>query len=705
MKNIVNKSELRGSLPVRWGNLTILLICLSFGSMAQKIHWASEVLDFSSELSSDEYAAKQALGKPNAILEGGDNPTAWMPSRPNKIESITVGFKKAIRIEQIVIAESYNPSGVFEIYLYDKDKNEHLVHTFEPRPVDLKSRLLHIRIEKTRYPVHAMRLVVDGRKVPGYIGIDAIGVSSSRKKVKIEIQEAPDLSETIFVERLAENVNSEYEETRPLISPDGKTLFFSRANHPENIGGIKDDNDIWYSQFDQQAGEWQESRNLGAPLNNRGPNFISSITPDGNAMTVILGNEYKGKNKMKAGVSVSTKSSSGWSEPEALDIINAGIETMDGNYFLANNRKVMIMAIDRFDAFGRKDLYVSFIQDDGRWTEPLNLGNDINTAHLESSPYLAADNETLYFSSKGYNGYGGSDVYISRRLDDTWTNWTEPENLGPDINSTGDDEFFNIPPSGKFAYYVKASKEGTGDIYRIAMPIFYQPSPAIAVSGKVFNKETNEPVQAKISYNLQPENTNVGFVMSDSLTGEYEILLPAGSSYDCSIEAIGFESAFEQFDLLDDLDFKEIERNIHLTPGTVEPVVVVVDQQEDVKVEVSVAGEKDVVLPKGSVTFEFNSDKLDASSFAILDCVLEIMEKNEEMNLVISGYADYEGSPDYNLRLSRRRADAVLQYFLQAGVPKNRFEVNGCGESNPVASNATPEGRQQNRRVEFSIKE
>ena len=103
------------------------------------------------------------------------------------------------------------------------------------------------------------------------------------------------------------------------------------------------------------------------------------------------------------------------------------------------------MAIDRYDAYGGKDIYVIFLQRDNKWTEPLNLGNDINTAHMEYSPYLAADNETLYFSSKGFSGYGGSDIYISRRLDNTWTNWTEPENLGPDINSIGDDVFFNIP--------------------------------------------------------------------------------------------------------------------------------------------------------------------------------------------------------------------------------------------------------------------
>jgi len=184
-------------------------------------------------------------------------------------------------------------------------------------------------------------------------------------------------------ENIGATINTIFNESSPFISLDGKTLYYSRANHPENIGGEKDDNDIWYSQLNTSTGDWEKSVNLGEPLNNKGANFISSITPDGNAMTVLLGNEYRGKNKMKPGVSVSTKTSEGWSAPQSLDIINAFIESTDGNYFLANNRRVLIMAVDRYDTQGGKDLYVSFLQRDNKWTEPMNLGNDINTASIE----------------------------------------------------------------------------------------------------------------------------------------------------------------------------------------------------------------------------------------------------------------------------------------------------------------------------------
>lgn len=681
--------------------LLFLFVFISLNSFGQRVYWASEVLDFSSELSSYEYSAEQVLGKPDALPQGGDNPNAWMPAKPNKLEFISVGFDRAIKVQQIVIAESYNPSAVYEIYLYNKNGNEFLVHTFEPRPVDLKSRLLRINIEKTKYQVESLRIIIDGRTVPGYTGIDAIGVSGSNNPIEIEIEEPQNLVESIAVERLSDNVNSSYEETRPLIAPDGKTLYYSRANHPENMGGEEDDNDIWFSEFDSETGEWAKSKNLGEPLNNKGPNFISSITPDGNAMTVILGNKYTNRDKMKPGVSVSSKTSDGWSKPQSLEIINAFIENTDGNYFLANNRKVLIMAIDRYDAYGGKDLYVSFLQRDNKWTEPLNMGNDLNTAHTESSPYLAADNETLYFSSKGFSGYGGNDVYISRRLDNSWTNWTEPENLGPDINSIGDDVFFNIPPSGQFAYYSKAEVEGTGDIYKIAMPIFYQPAPVVSLKGKVVDATTNEPLVAKISYNLLPENSSVGFTVTDSLTGEYEILLPAGSAYRYKAESEGYRSNSDQIDIIDEINFVEIERIISLSKGDEQLIVEVSD---DEKIDNFISGEEANLILSSSVLFDFASDYLNESSYPLLDKIVGYISYDEKIELVISGHTDNIGPKTFNLGLSQRRAQSVADYFINKGIAKSRFQTKGYGFSKPKVSNDTPEGRSQNRRVEFTIK-
>jgi len=685
-------------------SLILLLVVLSVNSYGQRIYWASQVEEFSSELSAYEYSAEQVLGKPNVLPQGGDNPNAWMPAKPNKLEYITVSFDRAIKVQQLVIAETYNPSAVYEIYLYDVDGNEYLVHTFDPRPVELKSRLLRISIEKTDYDVEALRLIIDGRKVPGYSGIDAIGVSGSSKPIEISIDQPQNLKENVLVERLSDNVNSEYQETRPLIAPDGKTLYYSRANHPENLGGEEDDNDIWYSELNTSTGEWEKSKNLGEPLNTIGPNYISSITPDGNAMTILLGNQYTNNGKMKPGVSVSTKTSDGWSKPQTLEIDNAFIEGKDGNYFLANNRRVLIMAIDRYDTQGGKDLYVSFLQRGNKWTEPMNMGNDINTAHMEYSPYLAADNETLYFSSKGFSGYGGSDVYISRRLDNTWTNWTEPENLGPDINSTGDDVFFNIPPSGQWAYYSKAQEEGNGDIYKIAMPIFYQPAPVVSIGGTVVDNETSDPVPAKISFVIQPESSDVGFTVADSLTGEYSILLPAGSAYEFTAKAEGYRSFTDRVDLLDETEFVEIQKEIRLDKGKDEDLIAVVESKDDEdQMSGFISGEKEQLIVGSAILFAFDSDRLSGSADNVLDKIVTLLQENKRVKLEIGGHTDSVGPEGYNISLSNRRARSVLNYFEKKGLKSSRFEVRGFGESKPIASNETSEGQAKNRRVEFKV--
>ena len=674
-----------------------IFMVMNINAFGQRVFWADKVNDFTTELSPAEYSAQQVLGKPNAMPQGGDNPNAWMPAKPNRMEYIKVSFERPIRVQQIIISESYNPSAVFEIYLYNRNGNEFLVHTFEPKPLDITGgRVLNVFIERTNYRVYSLRLVVDGTKVPGYSAIDAIGVSASRQKIEVEITQPQNLKPAIVVEELDENINSDFEENRPLIAPDGKTLYFSRSNHPENIGGADDENDIWYSEQDASTGDWSEAKNLGRPLNNKGANYVSSITPDGNAMTVLLGNEYGKRDKMNPGVSVSTKSSEGWSNPQPLNITNAQILSTDGSYFLANNRKVLVMAIDRFDAFGGKDLYVSFLQRDGRWTEPLSLGNDINTAHMESAPYLAADNETLYFSSKGFSGYGESDVYISRRLDDTWVNWTEPENLGPDINSDGDDVFFTIPPSGKFAYYAKSAAEDPGNIHRIELPIFYQPAPVASLSGTVVDAETGQPVKARITYSLLPENLEIGFVFSDSLTGQYEILLPVGSAYDFIAEAEDYSLARDRINLSEETDFREMERNIGLSKWTETK-----EMQETVTVAEPV--EDDDGLFSNVVHFEFASDYLVEGDYPFLPKMVAFLNDHADAKLKITGHTDAVGPAAYNQSLSTRRAKSVSKFIAAKGISAERIIVVGFGPDKPIASNDTDEGRRKNRRVEFEL--
>ncbi|MGF1637526.1 MAG: OmpA family protein [Cyclobacteriaceae bacterium] len=684
--------------------LFFLAVTLCSNLHAQKVFWADKVVDFSSQLSEYEYSASQVLGKPNAMPQGGDSPTAWLPGKPNRLEFIHVSFERAIYVEQIVIAESYNPSSLYQIYLLNRQGNEYLVHTFEPKPVDVKGRLLNINIDRTPYRVYGLKLVVDGKAVPGYSGVDAIGISGSREPVTVEVDVVPNLTENILTEKLSDAVNSPYAETRPLIAPDGKTLYFSRANHPGNVGGEDDPNDVWYSEFDPETNNWKMAINAGEPLNNKGPNYISSITPDGQSMTVLLGNVYGRRDKMKPGVSISSKTSEGWSTPKELDIINAFIEDTDGNYFLANDRRTLIMAVNRYDTYGGKDLYVSFLQSDGKWTEPLNMGSDLNTAHDEFSPFLAADNETMYFSSKGYAGFGGADIYISRRLDDTWRRWTEPENLGSDINSAGDDVFFTIPPSGTYAYFAKGTSEKDIDIHRIEMPIFFQPSPVVSIKGRVLDAIDSDPLPARISYKILPENREVGFTFTDIVTGDYEILLPSGAAYVYEADADGYDIKEERIDLMEETNYREIEKDMLLARSSAprEETPIVADDEE--KVQDFISGKSEMLNLGSVVLFDFASDNVSKDAHPYLDIIAEFLMANKEKKMMISGHTDIVGSSSYNLGLSERRAKNVMNYLVSKGADKKQIDTKGYGDTRPIDSNETQEGRAKNRRVEFNWK-
>ncbi|MGB3183020.1 MAG: OmpA family protein [Cyclobacteriaceae bacterium] len=667
--------------------LFTVILCAATTGFAQRIQWASEVIDVSSEykppvhmqkLKSKEYSAEQVLGKPNVLPSGGDNPNAWAPSGTKGAEFITVGFAEPMRIRQIAVAESYNPTTVSAIYLIDTKDEEHLLREFEPEPVPLKSRILDVFFDETEYEVKAVKIFFDGWAVPGFFAIDAIGISDSVDPIKATIKMADNLNESLEAVKLGPEVNSPFKELKPLLTDDGNTLYFSRKNHPENLGGTEDDEDIWFSRKDEETGEWMTAENPGAPLNTEGPNFISSITPDGNTIIFTLGNVYLKNDRMTAGVSYSVKTDSGWSNPERLVVKDEENFAPTANYFMSSDRKTLIMSVQREEGEGNNDLYVSFQEEDGTYSEPKNLGARINTASSEISPYLAKDGRTLYFSSNGFSSFGGQDIYVSRRLDETWDKWTEPENLGPDVNSENDDLFFFLTQENT-GYFVRGAEENA-DIYYFDLPLYYEPEPIIALQGRVMDKKTMEPVAgAKVSVERLPDGQMSGETVS-SADGEYEILLHPGQKYGYFAEAKDYYPISESIDLTVAGDNSAVQQDLYLVP--IEP---------------------EVPIRLSNIFFDFNKAELREESFPELNRLVRLMEENPAISIRIEGHTDAIGSNAYNERLSLRRANAIFRYLTENNIDYNRLSSRGYGEGKPLETNNTEEGRAVNRRVEFVI--
>ncbi len=672
---------MKRSLP----SLMILMLSF-FPGHGQVVQWASKVLEFSSELTPVQYSAQQILGKPNVLPAAGQNPNAWTPDKPKRQEFIKVGFTTPMQIRQVAIAESYNPGAIFKVLAYDEAGTEYLIHTLSPGPSPQKGRMLNVMLEKTPYKVAAVKIQLDGAAVIDYFSIDAISITDVSIPVIADISVLELVSSGLLVEALDKNVNSDYSELNPLLSPDGKTMYFSRKNHPQNVGGVNDKEDIWYSELGAD-GKWTLAQNMGSNFNNVGPNFVNAVssTPDGQTV-LVLGNKYLPNGKMVAGVSVSNNVGGNWTSPTPIQIENDYNFNEKANYSLGNTRKTLLMSVEREDSRGGRDLYVSLLKDDNTWTEPLNLGDVINTANEESAPYLASDDKTLYFSSNGFSGYGGADVYMSKRLDDTWTNWSEPQNMGSDINSALDDLFFNVPSASEFAYYSRAVSEENADIFRVKLPIYKSPDPVVIVKGKLIDAKTGKPISAKIIYERLPDGREIGIAYSNPETGTYEIHLPGGQRYGVRAEAPDHISTNQNLDLT----AYTKDGSLQIGDITLAPI------------EVAVI-EANTSITLNNIFFDFSKAVLKPESFPELDRLVTLMNERASMTVEIAGHTDATGPANYNLVLSGQRAKAVSGYLAKKGVAADRIITVFFGETKPLETNDTPEGRQKNRRVEFKI--
>ncbi|MCP3929616.1 MAG: OmpA family protein [Bacteroidetes bacterium] len=277
---------------------------------------------------------------------------------------------------------------------------------------------------------------------------------------------------------LGQQVNSTYSEHTPCISPDGKTLYFSRLNHPRNIGGNNLD-DIWVSHL-QLDNSFSNAINIGLPVNGRGHENAISIHSNTNTLYFSKNNE-----KTPHEILASQKSGRTWLSPKALDMKILPAHYQVNRIKMSVDRSLMLMAIDTSKTGRDPDLFVSFLLDDGSWSFPKNLGQTVNTSWIERDVFIAADNKTIYFSSTGHSGMGGLDLFKSTRLDYSWTNWSLPENLGPEINSLNDDFGISLPASGELAYFVRQNNYGSSDIFKVLLPFEFRPEAVSLLIGEV----------------------------------------------------------------------------------------------------------------------------------------------------------------------------------------------------------------------------
>ncbi|MBL7911526.1 MAG: OmpA family protein [Bacteroidia bacterium] len=662
--------------------IILFMFILPFFVNSQTVQWAYKVVEHSSQVGTKEYSAKQVLGRPNVLPRSGKNANAWEPKGGGeKTEFIKVNFLTPMKAKYILVGESNHPGYLSKIIAYDSLDHEKEVIAYTFKKGLSGSRLLNIDASAIDFKIAAVKIIFQSVKdVP--VAIDAIGLLESDKPMEIKLSESDIVKSGMVATKLTGGVNSQYPEMGPLVSPDGNTLYFSRYRDPGNVGGKDDDEDIWYADWDAKANAWGEAKNIGAPLNNKFPNFINSISPDGN--TILLGNAYSVDGSMRQGVSMSHRTATGWSFPKTIQIEDDFNNSEFVAYYLSNSQKYLLMAKEiKKDTYGKLDIYVSTMKDDSTWTKPINLGHQVNSRGAESAPFLAADDRTLYYTSDGLTGYGGSDVYMTRRLDDTWTNWSIPENLGPVVNTSHDESFFSVSASGNKVYFTTESETaGDYDLYSLALVKTLKPTPVVLVKGKVINSKTNQPVSdVRIFFENLTDGRKSGIAVSNPVTGEYAIVLPSGTSYGYLAEKKGFISVNSNIDLNKLPEYKEMTQDLYITP---------IEAGQSIAIN--------------NIFFDFDKAELKKESNYELDRLVKLFKEYPSMTVEISGHTDNVGAKAYNDQLAYKRAEAVSKYLkTKLGVSEAQVTLKSFGETQPVASNETAKGRKLNRRVEFKI--
>jgi len=352
----------------------------------------------------------------------------------------------------------------------------------ETKTSNYPQSLIEIRIAQhasRMHKIHAMKPVVFIIIVAIIAMISKVYAQSGLEDKIVAYQGKSDIRMVSFMqdlpqaEKLPGYINTSFKEVGPLVSPDGKTLYFSRQNFPDNTGGVMDFEDIWYSTYNIITDTWSAPIRMQEPLNNLGPNSVNFVSVTGD--TLLLSNEYKKNGKMKSGMSMSIRENGQWSFPMAVQSEEQLNISDHFNMFMTYNKQVVMTSQQLSDSHGDRDIYITLLHPDGS-DETINLGETVNTEFDEASPFLAPDYKTLYFASKGHNGFGGFDIYVTHRLDETWQHWSEPENLGPIVNTADDEEFFNFTFDGMYAYFSRAISDTNSDIYRVSLAGLYKKS-------------------------------------------------------------------------------------------------------------------------------------------------------------------------------------------------------------------------------------
>ncbi len=459
-------------------------------------------------------------------------------------------------------------------------------------------------------------------------------------------------------------INTEHWEYFPYMTPDGKLLAFTRLQNNQE--------DIYVSTKTEKG--FSPAVSLGNIINTADNEGAETMNADGTLLFFTACNRMDGYGSCD--IYFSQKLKGNWTAAMGIGKpINTSAWEAQPSF--SSDGRALYFASSRPGGLGGKDIWVSYLDEQLKWSEPQNLGPNINTANDDQCPFIHADNQTLYFTSAGWPGMGGGDIYISRKTD---TGWTKAENLGYPINTETDDNGLAVSYDGKMAFLASNRENGFGglDIYSFELPEKMQPKRITYLKATVRDAVTKQLLQANYSMtDLETKKESKGVTQNGSFFATLEV--NKNNALQIQQEGYLFYS-----------------RNINLTAeaSATKPF-----EMEVLLQPISANGK----ITLNNVFFDFDKSELKPESFAELDKLVELLLKNPAVKMEIAGHTDSKGDKKYNLLLSQKRAESVMEYLLKKGIDKLRLTAKGYGDTQPVAPNDTEENQAKNRRTEVKV--
>ncbi len=522
-------------------------------------------------------------------------------------------------------------------------------------------------------------------------------------------KELTEVPQRVIISNMGDSINSVYDDYFPVFSENDSLLYFtSRRYHDKRDKRNPYDNkyyeDIYVSRLIEN-GTWSGADPVSGKVNDRKNNAIAGISPVSKSIYVYDG-DRNGGDVLKSDFN---PKSSDWKNPKPVSR-KLRSDQAEGSVFLTSTGDTMyFISANEEMTEGGKDIFISIKDERGKWMEPKNIGSLINSSYDEEGIYLTPDGKEMYFSSKGHNSMGGFDIFYTYIQEDG--TWADPENLGYPVNTPEDELFFTLSDQGNYAWFTTIREGGKGakDIYKITflgsekelqlsrediliatLPDtiktgFFQVPEEIKIdssyylTGKVIDSETGEPLLGKLEF-IDIDNSEIIATAISVDSGSYTVKFPEPKNYGVEIMVKDYLFFLDVVDMTNASPDSATIRNFELDKLRV--------------------GAK-VVLE--NIYFETGKAVLKKESFDQLNQVADLLDNNETLRLEISGHTDNTGSLRVNTRLSNDRAKAVVDYLVARGISKDRLEWKGYAFSQPIAPNSTAEGRAKNRRVEFKI--